>query len=391
MEKNKTTSRLTDSQLEAIRDAATDNIDEIFDYFDLNLSESSRRYYGACPVHGGDKYNAFSISKDPSSMGNWRCYTRNCHKTFFSDIIGFVRGMISKTRLGWADPRDVDKMASFPQAVNLIINLTGVQGIENIKEDVSKVEKVRFSKSIATLFKDQKNAVELKIPKDKVLSSLQIPSPYYLSRGYSAEILEKYDVGFCNDPSKPFYKRSVAPIYDESGEFCIGCTGRSVFECCPICKCWHNPSSKCPESKKKRNAYSKWKHNYGFYGENYLYNYWYAKEHIQRDGFAIITESPGNVWRLEEAGFRHSLGTFGAHLTDRQRNILDQSGAMSLIVLSDPDEAGAQMDRDVENSCGELYSLYFPRISASDIGDTSIKLIQEKLTPIIERVKAQYV
>ena len=149
---------------------------------------------------------------------------------------------------------------------------------------------------------------------------------------------------------------------------------------------YHSPMEGCPDKYTKWKC-SKWRHNFGFPAEEHFYNYWYAKEHIRRDGVAIIVESPGNVWRIEEAGIPYSIGSFGAHITPGQRGILDNSGALALIVLTDPDQAGILAREAIEKECGKSYSTYYPKLNNIDIGETDAAEVKEKLDPVIEMVK----
>jgi len=381
------TKNLNEAQLDALKSAAISKLPEIIEHFGLNVTEGGKRCYGPCPIHGGDKYNGFSIETDGDKSGSWKCYTRQCHKIFFGDIIGLVRALLSRTKYQWSGPHDENKTASFKEAISFIVGITGCKGIKSIGPNEAAVERKKFINNMAAIYNKQKIVAKIQIPRDKVRSSLQIPSPYYMNRGYSEEILDKYDVGYCGDFTKPMYKRSVAPIYDEDYKYCIGCCGRSIFDRCSLCNTWHNPTHKCPETNKQKGIYSKWKNNYGFMGEYYLYNYWFSKPLIAKDHYAIIVESPGNIWRLEEAGVHHGVATFGAHFTDFQKDILDKSGALALIVLSDPDEAGRMMNRFIKESCEKTYQLHFPRIGTDDIGEMSIQLLQDKLCPIINEVK----
>ena len=65
--------------------------------------------------------------------------------------------------------------------------------------------------------------------------------------------------------------------------------------------------------------HSKWRHNKDFKTQEHLYNMWFAKEFIQSTRTAIIVESPGNVWRLEEAGIHNSVAIFGTNLSIKQK------------------------------------------------------------------------
>jgi len=353
------------------------------------LSRRSRFYVGKCPIHGdadnGTAFNIFHTGHE--TIGNWRCFTHSCHKHFQPNIIGFVRGYISRNKYGWTDPKDVDKECSFADAISFLMKFVGGQDLSEIKIDYQQIEQGRFVNSMTSTYAREEPARNLNISRRTVRDGLSIPAEYYVSRHYTAEILEKYDVGLCTEMGKQMFMRAVVPIYDDDHKNVVGCSGRAIFDMCPICNSYHNPTHQCPDDKNKW-KFCKWRHNYGFKGENYLYNYWYAKDYIRKSKVAIIVESPGNVWRLEEAGIHNSIATFGAHLTDGQRYILDKSGALALIVLTDPDHAGRLALENIRESCGSIYSIHSPVISDSDIGEATVTLLHNKLVPIINKIES---
>jgi len=366
-------------------------LEDLLEYLGLleDFRRTSRYYVGACPVHGGGGKSAFNIFHTGDKIvGNWRCFSHGCHEHFQPTLIGFVRGYLSKTKYGWRDKKDVDKEYPLSDTIKFIQSFLGSddEDLSNIEIDFNLIEQKKFSSQMESVYARNEPEKSLNIPRDIVTKGLQIPAQYFVSRGFSPEVLKKYDVGLCTAPGKEMSGRAVAPIYDDDHENAIGCTGRSIWDMCPLCESYHNPSQNCPENWCKW-KFCKWKHNQGFKGENYLYNYWFAKDYIPEEGYAIIVESPGNVWRLEEAGFHTSLGTFGAHLTDGQRHILDKSGALSLIVLTDPDEAGRIAAQSIRESCGNSYKIYEPRIGEGDIADNEVELIKAKLSPVIKQVK----
>ncbi len=375
------------SQLQALDKAAGERLEDLLEYLGLNLRRASRFYVGQCPVHGGGGKSAFNIFHTGDEIvGNWRCFSHNCHEHFHPTLIGFVRGYLSRTKYGWQDKKDVDKECPFIEAVKFLQAFNGGEDIEDIKIDFAAIERQKFSSHMKNIYAREEPNKSLELPREAVTKNLIIPAEYFVSRGFSAEVLEKYDVGLCTAPGKEMSGRAVAPIYDEHYEHVIGCTGRSIWDACPLCESYHNPSHSCPNERSKW-KFCKWRHNYGFKGEDYLYNYWFAKKHIEEECYAIIVESPGNVWRLEEAGFHNSVATFGAHLTDGQRNILDRSGALSLIVLTDPDKAGRIAAKAIRESCGSSYTIYEPTIGEGDIADNETEVIKAKLSPVIKQVK----
>lgn len=384
------TKHLHQEQLRTLERCAGDRLDELLDYFSLRdgrLRKAKKFYVGPCPVHGGNNNTAFNIFHEGDEViGNWRCFTHGCHNKFQPTIIGFIRGVLSHTNLGWADNSDTDKEYSFHDTIKFLEKFCKSGATSNLDIDMEAFEKRKFSSNMSRIYAPDVPEVLYKIPREQVLSSLNIPDKYFMARGFSKEILMKYDVGLCTAKGKPMYMRATVPIYDESHSFIVGCTGRSIFEICPLCQSHHSPIEECPDQYNLW-KYTKWRHNDGFKGEHHLYNYWFAKNYIAKSGIAILVESPGNVWRLEEAGFHNAVATFGAHLTDGQRAILDKSGALSLIVLTDPDAAGRLANERIRKECGNTYSLYFPQWNGGDVADTPIAQVIDKLTPIVNQAQ----
>jgi DNA primase len=118
-----------------------------------------------------------------------------------------------------------------------------------------------------------------------------------------------------------------------------------------------------------------------------LYNFWFAKEHILETGSVILVESPGNVWKLEENGIHNSVGLFGCSLSDRQKLILDSSGAMNIIILTDNDDAGKKAAEQIQNKCSKTYNILIPKISKNDIGEMTSDEITIEIKNYLEQIK----
>ena len=132
--------------------------------------------------------------------------------------------------------------------------------------------------------------------------------------------------------------------------------------------------------------YSKWKHSADFKSQNHLYNFWFARKHILNSGIAIIVESPGNVWRLEENGIHNSVAMFGSSLSDRQKILLDSSGAMSLVILTDNDDAGRKAAEQIQQKCQNTYRIFVPKISKSDVGEMTSEEINTEIKTYIGNI-----
>jgi 5S rRNA maturation endonuclease (ribonuclease M5) len=379
----KSSHSIDQTKLKILCDIACDDIDSLLEYFDIEFKNNGKMITMSCPIHGGDNASAVNLYPEGETYrGNWKCRTHNCDKYFKSSIIGFVRGVLSHQKYNWE--KSGDRFVSFQEALDFLTNFTN-KDLNDIHVSNSDRNKQSFTSVINYVNKKQ-DEIESKVTREHALNSLDIPSQYFIDRGYSTDILNKYDVGLCNNPNKPMYSRAVVPIYDSEHKYLIGSSGRSIFPCCKDCNTYHNPNTTCP-SEENRWRYSKWKHSADFKSQNALYNFWFAKKHILDSGTVIIVESPGNVWRLEESGIHNSVGIFGSSLSDRQKVLLDSSGAMNLVILTDNDEAGKKASEQIKDKCKNTYRIYQPTIEANDIGEMSIKEINNQIRPLLENIQ----
>lgn len=370
-------------EIKGLCDLVCDKVDVLLDSLGLEYRHTTDSMITmCCPIHGGDNETALNIYYEGDSYrGNWVCRTHGCEKIFKASIIGFIRGVLSKNQKGWTT--DGDETCTFFDAIKYAKKIIGNQTI-NESELQRNNEKNSFTQAISRIT-NKENNVTGKINRSFVCQSLDIPAQYYIDRGYSTEILTKYDVGFCSRPNREMSGRVVAPIYDDKHQFLIGCTGRSIYNKCESCDSYHNPDQECPGKDKWK--YSKWRHSAGLKTQNCLYNMWYARPHIQKTNTAIIVESPGNVWRLEENGIHNSVAIFGTNLTDRQKIILDGSGAMKLVLIMDNDEAGIKASQTIIDKCNRTYQIHVPSITSADVGEMSPEQIKTEIKDFLCRLK----
>jgi 5S rRNA maturation endonuclease (ribonuclease M5) len=340
----------------------------------------------SCPIHGGDNPSALNLYHGVDgnydySVGNWVCRTHHCEKIFQPSIIGFMRGILSVSKMNWQ--KAGDEMYPFSKTVELALKILK-KDFKDINVSNINKEKNNFSRHIHTISTpDIKHAPS--ITRVTIRNTLNIPSQYYLDRGFSSKILDKYDVGLCSNPKKEMFNRVVVPIYNQDYTNMVGCTGRSIYNKCDKCGYFHNPKSDCVTGKYAW-KYSKWKHNKDFKSKDHLYNLWFAKKHIIESGVAIIVESPGNVWKLEQAGIHNSVAIFGTSMSDRQKMLLDCSGAMSIIIALDPDEAGLEGGKKITEKCSRTYNTKTIDCLETDIGEMKVKDIQNIIKPEIGKL-----
>ena len=329
----------------------------------------------SCPIHGGDNDSALNLYYTGDTYrGNWNCRTHHCEHIFKGSIIGFIRGILSHQKYVWT--KNTDDVVSFQEALDYATDFLNLS-LPDIKVSVNEQEKSTFIKNSKILSSDNIDKNKSGITRSMVRKNLEIPSKYFLDRGFSQEILNKYDVGDCVSTNKEMSNRAVVPIYDIDYHSMIGCTGRIVFNECPKCGGYHNSSVECDYKT------SKWRHSAGFKTQETLYNLWFAKEYIKKTGCVIIVESPGNVWKLEQNNIHNSVAIFGSNLSDRQKTLLDISGAMSIIVIMDNDDAGEKARQQIYNKCHRTYNIHNIRINKNDIAEMSDIEIQEQIRKFI--------
>ena len=337
---------LTNSQISAISSELLLKVDYLLAYFDVEYVEYPNRLAFACPIHGGDNPEACCIFTDGlTQKGNWSCWTQHCEEEFANNLFGFVRGCLSQKR---------NKSISMNETASFCSNF--------LNKDIEDLEITEYKNNfnVIDIFNKQVERQQPQITREEIKSKINIPAEYYVGRGYLPETLEMFDVGTCLSENQPMSGRVVVPIYDEGYNY-IGCVGRAV-----------NESMK-----------PKWLHSKGF-KKSILYGLHAAKEEILKTQTAILVEGQGDVWRLHEAGLKNCVGIFGSSINEDQLILLESSGALNLIILTDSDEAGDKAYSQILKKCGRRFNYHRPSISHKDVGDMSIEQIKEELYPQLQ-------
>lgn len=363
------------AQVEKLQRIVVLRLDELFEKLAVRLVRNSRMYVGSCPIHGGDNQSALNLYHGGDLIpGIWRCNTHHCERTFHKTIIGFARGVLSHQQLGWA--REGDRALSFKTVVNWLCQFVGVK-FWDIQVDTDEVERKRFAAAVTTITKKPGTA-QYGVTRKQVRAHLLRPAKFFLDRGYSADILDQYDVGLYPLTGRELSQRVVVPIYNQDGLLAIGFSGRSVWPQCPSCSRWHEPTVACDALDPR--STSKWRHSpVGFNVSSCLYNLWRAARPIRESGSVILVEGPADVWRLEEAGIHNSVALLGCEMSDEQQILLERSGAMSATLLLDNDAAGQKGLADIARRLERSYRLKLPSLTAKDVGELSIADVRSLL------------
>lgn len=362
-----------------IQDRACERVGEIFDAMNIEYIERHDYLQAACPVHDGNNQRGMFWA---IRSNHWQCKTRGCHTNEITgpstSIFGLVRGaMTTKTNRNW----------NFQEAVHFVAQ---VLGLEQCYLDNASAQDIEISKIVKRHRKKQLSAVNKGVLLATMLNHMKADQVYYPNRGVSPEIIAKYHISFCNTKGKEMYKRSFFPILDITGRYISGWSGRSIYEQCSRCKMYHyRDRQECP-SNQHRGIYTKWRHSKDFHTELCLYNIWYAKPFISRTGTVILCEGPGDVWAYETAGIKNSVAVFGVNISRQQRLMLQNAGALTIILSFDNDVAGQNAMQKIEKELTNYFRIFcITPDTVNDIADMLPEDIAEKIGPILRKTSRE--
>lgn len=366
-----------DPRLIILNDMIASNPEELLLNLNVDLKNGGDMYYGPCPIHGGDRHNAFNLYPEGYSVkGYWQCRTKNCHgvSAFGNNYIGFARGVLSHQRCGWSYDKPTRNLVSFSDTIQFLCKVVGIDSLKDIKVDLAEIERIKFLSECRgeAVFAGEVHSGGRS--REEVRRHLEIPAEYYIDRGYSPEILNKYDVGIAKTP-RATIDRVVVPVYDPNHRQ-VGYTARSIHEKCSRCSLYHSPTQLCPETDSERDGCTKWRHS-KFKANSTLYNFWYSKKHIEESKTAVFVEGPGDIWRLEEAGICNGVALFGTSLSEKQHELLLPIGILKAILLFDKDEAGANAVKKFREEYRRYFQIFVPQINKKDVGEMTQEEIRE--------------
>ncbi len=337
--------RLKKMDLKKIKKLLGNNIEMVFAELEIEYEKNGDNITCPCPVHEhSDNPNAFSYSLD---RGIWGCWTRSCQHEYGNDILGLIRGVLS---------REEGEDVGFSKALRWACK---VLNINNKEVNVEKKEEeengfVGLVKALSSRpVVDESDVVA------SIDCNVTVPSDYFQARGFLATTLDHFNVGDCSQKKSSMVSRAIIPVHNLEGDKVVAYIGRST-------KDYINP---------------KFLFTKGFNKNKYLYNYHRAKECGQKNSTLFITEGQGDVWKLYEAGVNNAISIFGKNISAQQQIILENSGVTRLVVLTDNDQAGRESKVKIQRQMSRMFKVIFPRLSRKDVGDMNVKQISEDILP----------
>lgn len=302
-------------EIDSIR-AQADIVDVIGHY--VTLTKKGKEYTGICPFHD---------DHDPSMRVN---PDKQIYKCFVCGAGGNVFTFI----------QNIEKI-SFIRAVKKVADLAGVPFHVQEPEQV-KADPLQPCYHSLEVFLEYCRYI-LKSPDGR--SALE----YLRERKFSDEIIDRFGLGFApaagqlhsffqakklsaallkaaglmqQETGYPFFaSRIVIPIHDPSGRP-VGITARKLpQDQSDSPKYINTPSSKIYEKG------------------NFVFNYHRAREHVRKEGYAVLTEGAMDVLGLEKAGIHTGIAMLGTACTPAQIELLHRL-QVTIRVFYDNDPAG---------------------------------------------------
>jgi 5S rRNA maturation endonuclease (ribonuclease M5) len=360
---------------------ACDRLGEFLDELGVKLRREGRGFTGSCPIHGGNS-GSFTIYPEGSEVrGYWRCRTRKCHESFTPSLVGFVRGVLSAEE-GWSQPGDA--RITVERSARRICQFIGVD-LESVRvNDASSLR--RAVARDALILSGNRPAPTKALCRSSQLSRLlDIPSPYFRSRGFSDDVLTKFQVGTVKNPASEHCGRAFVPIFDDEKKVVLAGVTRSPHPRCEICGL-HHGQRLCPRPDEKRLDFIRWR----VVGndKHFLYNAWGASSFIKASRCVVVVEGAGDVWGLEQAGIHNAVGLFGSDPSPMQLDALMAMIPRTIIALTDDDQAGNACAETLARKCHRFSDVIrvLP-VGSSEVGDMKTEDIRKYLLPQISRNK----
>jgi len=325
------------------------NIESFLKEIGVEYTRYNNRVALPCPIHKSDSPESCCVYY-ASEFPYWKCFSHNCHLEG-KGIVRLIAGLLD---------------CEYYQAKRWVEDRVG-------KGDY--VDSDRFSFIFENKVREIKENRNIMRRKD-FLEKTKRPAQYFIERGFSKSILEKYDVGTWKVTGE-----IVVPVYDENHHHVIGYIERTPHKKCCLCDLYHDYLKPCPITQEEKSACRKWKNSFAFYSDQTFYNTWFAKEEIIKTKTVVLVEGQGDVWKMVGSGVNNCLGLFGVELKPGQRKILDDLGVQNIILFLDPDDAGQESANKIEERFSRYYNFYRMN-SKYDPGDSSENYIRDQFNLI---------
>lgn len=289
---------------------------EVLQDYGVELKLKGDQHHGFCPLpsHQGKK-NSASFSANVK-RGIWQCF--GCGEK--GNVLDFAVLMEGGNPRNGHDVRRV--------ATELQSRFIDGRNTEAAEGDRAKPEESQ----ITPLSEEESGRVNP--PLDFQLTGLDEKHPYLLGRGFKAETIERFGLGYCSRGL--FAGRLAIPLHDSDGRL-VGYAGR-VIDDTTISE--DNPKYKFPGRRKRKGVL------HVFSKSLLLYN---AHRIVVPETDLVVVEGFAAVWWLWQADIPNVVATMGASCSREQADIIVSLLAERgrIWIFTDGDAAGERCATDI--------------------------------------------
>lgn len=366
---------ITPDTISRITDAA--RIEEVIGEF-VSLKKRGTNHIGLCPFHN-EKTPSFSVSP---SKGIYKCF--GCGAA--GDSITFLKQHEHYT---------------YPEALTWLakkynIEIEETESSPEQKAEAGQIESLYIVTAFASgYFEEQLH----NSPEGQALGV-----SYFRERGFSADTIKKFKLGYCPEDGDVFTKNAFENGYKleflekagltktRDGEHYDGLRGRVIF---PI----HNLSgrviafgARTLKTDKKIPKYINSPENEIYHKGNVLYGIFYAKKTITEKDNCILAEGYTDVISLHQSGIENAVASSGTSLTQDQIRLIRRY-TDNITILYDGDTAGIKasfrgIDLILEEGMN-VKALLFP--DGEDPDSFSKKISREELLEFIKKNSKDFI
>lgn len=342
----KTKKILSRDDIDSLKILAANNSSLILSTLGIQFSDGGRYYKGSCPIpsHEGDRNNRSAFCYWPETT-KWCCFSHHCELNFNNDIFGLISGV---------------KNCRFSEAYDFLYELLIEKNNTNINSLELKKEKIKL---------ENKRIHENRL---KFLRRDESSLDYLISRGFSIEILKRFEVGFWSRLGTFFHDRIVIPIRDIDGRI-VGFTGRTIW----------------PEDQWTARGIlpgQKWLHGIdyvqykrdGFHKSIILFNLYNAKNYLGESRSLFIVEGPFDGFKLSMAGIENWVALLGSSISSQQISLLVGCGISNVRIAMDNDLAGKNASDKIKKELLKYFNVSVINLpEGKDPGDLTIEQVKE--------------
>jgi DNA primase len=323
--------------------------EDVLTHYGVEVKRRGEQHLGSCPLpnhQGSRKTSSFSANLE---RGIFQCF--GCQAK--GNILDFAVLMSGEPAL---DGRTLKKVALELQATFCA------------KGGKPAAKKPDTGKPPEPAAEQLELEVSVNEPLDFELKGLDRSHPYLAERGFGAETIAHFGLGYCARGS--LAGRIAIPLHDQDGSL-IGYAGRVVDDATVTDD---NPCYRLP-AKRERNGVT-----FEFRKELFLYNGYRFK--TPATNLVVVAGFP-SVWWLHQNGFPCVVSTMGEECSDEQARLiisLTRPGGV-VWIMPDGDEGGEKLAHSLFERIAPLRFIRWAKLARGEQPtDLSVEALKECLT-----------